>query len=518
MLRPFTRSHHHPADGFSILGVSKMQLAQIILLIGSFMLISTAQAADPPPVAQPEQLKSAVWWRQQAVHYAEGITDADAKGRASYDLVYVQGFAGDFEGARASIVPINNPQLKIYAHAFIAKRLKAKGDGDASQSELRQAGEITLLPGNTSHFDVIRRYLDQGQTDDAISLAEKIPHVFHRNSAFQDIAAKLAKQGKLEMAREIVIKHLPPSWEESGWSVMANACADELRIDEARELAAKLTDKKLQDRAYDHLVKALIKADRIEEASQFTERISDEAIRGANLAQITTITAKKQSVEVLQLRIEKSATREEKLALYDLLFDKLADARNVAAAEAAIDSMEKLIKDSPHKAQTSKFGVFDDNGLIAKVRLKYLATAKLLEMQGDREGSQERIARARKAILELPDESGLLKLILVPLFVNAEIQMGDFDGARTTVTQMRKSFARSSAAADLAAALIKSGDVKSGLEVAEMITESLGKDSAIGKSPPRCSAPESSMRQRCYCKRSATIETRLGRSGPSAKP
>jgi hypothetical protein len=262
---------------------------------------------------------------------------------------------------------------------------------------------------------------------------------------------------------------------------MANACADELRIDETRELAAKLTDKKLQDRAYDHLVKALIKADRIEEASQFTERISDEAIQGANLAQITTITAKKQSVEVLQSRIEKAGTREEKLALYDLLFDKLAEAGNVAAAEAAIESMEKLIKDSPQKAQTSKFGVFDDNGLIAKGRLKYLATAKLLEMQGDREGSQERIARARKAILGLPDESGLLKLILVPLFVNAEIGMGDLDGARTTVTQMRKSFARSSAAADLAAALIKSGDVKSGLEVAEMITESLGKDSAIGK-------------------------------------
>ncbi|MBN2023707.1 MAG: hypothetical protein JW809_13050 [Pirellulales bacterium] len=458
-----------------------MRLVARLLTLGTLAMVSPTHAAEPAPAVQPGQLRSAGWWRDQAVHFADGITDADARGKAHYELVYVQGFAGDFEGARASIRSINNPQLCIYAHVFLAKQYEASGDDNACQTQLQEAGEITLLPGNTSFFDVIRRHLELGQPAQAISLAGRIPHEFHRNAAFQDIAATLAGQGKLEMARDIVKKHLPPSWEQSGWSVMANACADALRIDEAQKLAAKLTDTKLQDRAYDHLVKALVKAGRAAEAGSFADRISDATLQATARAQITANMAKKQNAQVLRSRVEKATTREEKLALYDLLFAELVAAGDVAAAEAAIESMVEIVKASPRPAQKSKFGVFDDAGLIAKAQANYLATAKLLAAKGDREGSLRRTARARKAIAELPDESGLLKLMLVPALVASEIDAGDFHGARTTLAQLKQGYGQSSAAADVAAGLIKSGDVKSGLEVAELITEPLGKDRAMGK-------------------------------------
>jgi hypothetical protein len=452
-----------------------------LLVLGLLLPLSAARAAETPPDKKPEQIESAGRWRQQAVQYAAGIADADVRGKAHYDLVYVLGFAGDLAGARASMPSIDNPQLRIYAHVFLAKQYKKTGDDDACRSELQEAGKVTLLPDNTSHTDVIRTYLELDQPAEAIALAAKIPNEFHRNAAFQTIAATLAKQGKLEMASDVVQQRLPASWRESGWSVMANACADELRIDEAQKLAARLTDQKLQDRAYDHLVKALLKADRAAEVGPFADRIAEETLRATAQAQIAAVSAKEQSAEVLQSRIEKAATREEKLALYDLLFAKLVEAGNVADAEAVIESMVKTIENSPRKPEISKFGVADDSGMIAKARLNYLATAKLLAARGDREASRLRVDRVRKTVTELPDETGLLKLILVPLFVKAEIDLGDFQGARTTLGQLKDGFSKSSMAAEIAAGLIESGDVKAGLEVAELITESLGKDSALGK-------------------------------------
>jgi hypothetical protein len=262
---------------------------------------------------------------------------------------------------------------------------------------------------------------------------------------------------------------------------MANACADELQIDEAQKLAALLDRKELQDRAYTHLVDALLKADRAAEAGQFADRISDARLQAVVRGRIAAKSAKKESVKTLQLRIEQAATREEKLAIYDLLFAKLVEAGNVAAAEAAIDSIVKTIEASPREAQASKFGTFDDAAAIAMARSKYLAIAVLLAKKGDREGSRLRLARAQKAVTELSANAGIGKSILVLGFVQAEIDLGDFSGARSTLGQLEKGFQRSTSAASVAVGLIRSGDVKSGLEVAELITPSVGSGSAIGK-------------------------------------
>jgi len=451
---------------------------------GLFLLISAVQASEPVPTAGPEQLASAAWWRERAVHYADAITDADARSQAHYELVYVRARAGDLGGAAKSATQVKKPNLQIYAYCFVAKQYKQKGDDGACRSELQRARAVALAPENILRFcsGVIEAYMELGYPADAVSLAAEIPADFQRNGAFEQVAGLLAKQGNMAMAYDVVKQHIPPSWEEAALSTMANACAQELRVGEAQKLAARLTDTKYRDDAYVVLVDALVMAGRREEAGKIADRISDSARKADAKATITAASAKNQGIESLQARIEKATTREEKLALYKVLVDEHVDAGNVAAAEAAIESMVKTIKAFPRKAEVSKFGTADDAGYIAMTQSRYLLeVARLLAQKGDREGSLLRIALARKAITELSEQAGLGKVMLVDMLVGAEIEVGDFPGARRTLGQLRAGYPRSSAAAAVAAGLIKSGDAKAGMEVAELITDPLGRGRAIGR-------------------------------------
>ncbi len=72
-------------------------------------------------------------------------------------------------------------------------------------------------------------------------------------------------------------------------------------------------------------------------------------------------------------------------------------------------------------------------------------------------------------------------MLLDDALVTAQITVGDLDGARSTLGQLETAYSRSRAAACLAVALIESGLVKSGLEVADVITEPVGKGDAIGR-------------------------------------
>ncbi|MBN1910804.1 MAG: hypothetical protein JW818_13750 [Pirellulales bacterium] len=458
-----------------------MRRTSRFLALGLLLSAGAALGAEPVPAVGPEQLQSAAWWRGQAVEHAQKIADADARGRTHYNLVYCLARAGDFKTARSATGPINDPQLRIYALDFLANELRKNGDKKAGQAELRQAAEVALgWDSNFGYSHVIRTYLDWGQPDEAIALAERLPKVFYRNNAFQDIAAALAGQGKLDRAHDVVKNRLPPQWEETSWLMMAEACTDKLRIDDASALASRLTKKEYQDRVYNRLVQALVKDGKAAEAGAFADRISDPVLRATAKGIIATKLAEKLDVKTLRARLDQAATREKKLALYEMLFKKLIETGKVEDAEAAIESMIKTIQDTPREAQSSKFGLFDDAGAIAAMRSKYLSTAAVLAKQGDQEGSRRRIDQVRDVALHLPDSAGLAKIMLVQNLVIAELQIGDIHGARITLDQLETNFPKSSLEGRIAAGLIKSGDVKSGLEVAQRITPSVGAGMALG--------------------------------------
>ena len=115
-----------------------MQLTAKLLVLG-LLLISTARAAEPAPAIGPEQLTSAAWWRRQAVHYADAIADADARGRTHYELSYVLARADDLDGACASILSVNNLQLRVFAIDFLARQYKKRGDEKSCRIALQQA-------------------------------------------------------------------------------------------------------------------------------------------------------------------------------------------------------------------------------------------------------------------------------------------------------------------------------------------------------------------------------------------
>jgi hypothetical protein len=459
-----------------------MRICTTLMAFGLLLSVAASHAAEPAPTAGPEQLKSAAWWRQQAVKYVRQIGDDKSRGQACYDLTYPLTRAGDLDGTLALTESIDNPQLRVYAIDFLAREYKRRGDDKSCRRLLQQAEEVALASNsNSEHSHLIRTYLEFGQPAEAISLAERISREFHRNCAFQDIAATLAKQGKLEMAHDVVKQHVPPVWEESCLSCMANACADELRIDEALKLGKRLVKPELKDRVYQHLVAALINAKRTAEAGQYADRIADAKLQSIARGQIARALASNEGVDALRARLKRAAVRDEKLAIYDLLFAKLIDAGDVTAAEATIESMVKTIEASPRDAESSKFGRFDDSAAVAMVRAKYIAVAALLAKKGDHEVSQLRLAVARTAVTEMSDETGIGKAMLLSQLVHGQIALGDFQGAKAVLDRLEKGFHRSSLAGPVAAGLIRSGDVKSGLEVAKMITPSSGSGSAIGQ-------------------------------------
>lgn len=447
---------------------------------GSPLLTSLAQASEPG--GPSERLDAPAWWRDLAVRYADEIADADMRSQANYDLAHVRARTGDFAGAGKSASEIKNPQLRIYAHCFIAKLYKQKGNDEGCRSELQNARE-TALASATNGFNtsaVIGQYVEMGWPADAEALAAELPDAAQRNSAFQIVAGQLAKQGNLPMAYDVVYQRLPPAWRESVLSGMADACAREARVHDTLEIVFQLTNTVSQDKAYFNLVNALVNAHRNDEAKNIADRISDTTRQAAAHAKIAADTARNEGVEVLKARVEKVTTREEKGALYDLLFTRLIEAKEVDSAETVIESMIEAIKTYPRDPMPSKFGTGSDALAIAIAQAKYLRTAGVLAGKGDREAARSRIARAEKAILDVPDDAGLGKILLVVDLVRSQVELGELQSARNTLNQLKPNHIRSIPAQLVAVALIKSGDVTSGLEVAGMITGPVGRGEAMG--------------------------------------
>lgn len=422
-----------------------------------------ATAADPAP--SPEQIKSSAWWRQEAVRYADKIPATD-RGYLFSDLSYVQAQAGDLDAASLSATKVNDLQLRVYAYGFLAKQYKEKGNAEASRLALQEARRAASRRDDGSARALISAYLESGNPSDAIAFAGEISEELDRNAAFADIAVTLAQQGKLDAANDVVKRCLSAGWQQSTLLRMADACARELRIEDAAKLAGQLTKEADRDRIYDDLVDALVKAHRAAEAKPFADRIAVWP-KGAAQAKIAGELAKGQSVEVIAVSIQKSTNREEKLALYDTLIVKLADAGKVVEAEAAIESMVKAIEASPGESQEPTFGTYDDSVAIVQARVAYLRTASVLSKQGDRKAALERIARVHKAIADLPEQFELAKIVLGLQLNQSQIDIGDLAGLRDRLNQMKHPYERSEAATQLAVALIKSGDVKAGIEIAQ---------------------------------------------------
>jgi hypothetical protein len=145
----------------------------------------------------------------------------------------------------------------------------------------------------------------------------------------------------------------------------------------------------------------------------------------------------------------------------------------VAGAVASIESIVRLIRDSTLEAETSKFGNVDDSVRIAMARGNYLRLASVLAELGEREASRKMLHRAEQVIIDMPDSSGLGKILQVAALLNVQISLGDLEGAKRTVTSAKPLFWRVRAG-EIANAFIKAGDLATAKYVAESILENKG--------------------------------------------
>jgi hypothetical protein len=128
----------------------------------------------------------------------------------------------------------------------------------------------------------------------------------------------------------------------------------------------------------------------------------------------------------------------------------------------------------------SAFGRVDDTSVLAGVTANYALVAVARQRQGDGEAARKCMDRATEALLSLPVETGITKVMLGAKVVAAQVEIEDLAGARAFVQQLEPP--SRSLAEHVAVACAKAGDMAGAVELAEMIpADSRGRGRAWGE-------------------------------------
>jgi hypothetical protein len=167
------------------------------------ILISSAAWAQPDATVP----STADAWRAAAVWHAEQIQDKSLAEDVFYDLVYVQGRAGDLAGAAASAGRVTGLQRYVYARINVAKQAAKQGDMVLCRQSLQLAQDkaVEQLITNNPRVhnplspiyygrlaDIVRAYGELGLEDEARALIQKLPHANERAVAADDLAKAIA--------------------------------------------------------------------------------------------------------------------------------------------------------------------------------------------------------------------------------------------------------------------------------------------------------------------------------------
>lgn len=436
------------------------------------------------PAASPEELRSPGWWLKSAAQYADAVEGAEAKNDVYWQLSSAQARAGDLEAAATSASRVAAPYRCVMAYTFVADRYHKQGDDERCRAMLEKAREVATATkeARTNNFiyaHLIRAYVELGMVDEAKSLVQQLPPWWHRYLGSQDLAADLAKQGDLKQAMEIAQQQESDKLKQSAMAAVAFACAHAARVEDVQTVAGKLSDAKDRDRAFRTLAEALAKAGRLDEAQQAAGQITSPESKAEAEAAVLTQWAEGQQPAAIAARIGQVSTREEKLALYRKLVEKLAAAGSADEAEKAIGAMVDVIRQSPRPVVTSAFGQFGDSSAIATANALYLPLAKALAQRGDQAGARRCVAQAEKSILELPRQAGFAQAMLLSGLVTTQAEIGDVQAARRTLEKVNERFPRATAASQLGPALVKAGDVPAALQAVALVDLPGGKGTYV---------------------------------------
>lgn len=417
-------------------------------------------------------------WQQRAVRYINQIEDEKALGRALYEFTPVRLLVGDFAGASIDARRISNPQLRCYAHYQVGRYVKALGDFDGAIAEVIAARASALERGfSYAHVDAC---LDIA---DSIDMAKSyVSSALDRNASqssygYGTLVGALAKRGFFEEALNIVERQ-PRILRPRFVAKMAQATAQRAEISRTEKLLERIPDTTAKDNVLVALIRALSLRGRTDDAKPFVQRVHASIAR--HHAERITGTLGGKSVNELTIddlrnRIAEAESQKIRQELNRSLLMLQLTQKDIAGAEATIKTMVDLITTAGFGDETSKFGNTTDASRIALVEVNYLQIAAIYTERGETQKARTALERAKKAVANMPDSSGMGKMMVVPGLLTTQLRMGDIDSVRQSVRTLRPVFWQQTAPA-----LVKAFLDENDPETAVFIAESLLKENGAG--------------------------------------
>ena len=416
-----------------------------------------------------DRLESEQVWRQRALKHINEIQEPNVLGRALFDFTPVRLAAGDADGATADALRISDPQLCGYAHYSIARYRKALGDTDGAVAEVNAAYKSATDRGFCfEHVDAcldIAKSLPMAQNyvSNVVDLDPSLSS--YANSS---LARALAERGYLKEAMQIV-NRTPKAKTKRLLMDVAFATARRGEIVNTEEILQRISNDKTKDAVYVALIRALNQRAFKDDALKLVPKIKDPVTRsGAEQIVVGDI-----YIEEIKKRISKEASLKVRQRLHNSMLKRQLKEKDISGAEATIEAMVKLIKTANFEEEKSKFGNVTDEYRIASVEVNYLQIAKLYSERGEMEKSRRAEQLGKKAMNDMPDSSGMGKMLTVPGVLASQIANGEIDDVRKSVRVIKPIF-WASFAPSLVETFLSDGDTETAMFISETLLDEEG--------------------------------------------
>ncbi len=465
------------------------KIIQFMVLLASLTLVTFFPAiakTTPQTNVAVGNSDSISWWLEYAVQQANTITDLDCKNEIYGHLGRAQALAGDVDGANTSASAILKLNKRIYAYTFAAKTFYKQGNGSGYKKSIEQARSAALSDMSIAsrifmNSNVVRTYLDCNDVNGAKSYAESITDQRQTQRAYQKIAAHLAHNGNAEDAYAIVNKIIKESGKEIALVEIAETCIREENLVVAEQIVQRLTGSKHQDRVLQKLGIAFAEKGSVKKARSVAETISNSKHKSSVIAAIAKYQINSDDIDLGKKTAQEVVYRDHKTAVYSLIAEKQADAGKIDSAVTTIETMSKMIDDTPMAADKSKFGEFDDSYKKGMAETIYLRVAKNSAEKGDMEGYNKYIAKAIAGVKEINVIPLLWKGTVFVKIVEAQLETGDIEGAKKTAKEIDDELNFSFALYNIVKAQLEKDDIVGAIATYREITDTMNKSFACGQ-------------------------------------
>ena len=123
--------------------------------------------------------------------------------------------------------------------------------------------------------------------------------------------------------------------------------------------------------------------------------------------------------------------------------------------------------------EKSKFGNVTDEYRIALVEVNYLQIARLYSERGEMEKSRRAEQLGKKAMNDMPDSSGMGKMLTVPGVLTSQIANGEIDEVRKSVRVIKPIFWQQQAPF-LVETFLSDGDTETAMFISETLLAGKG--------------------------------------------